>query len=240
MKHIFLFLTILFISGSLAGQCLYFKTKVELKGSLAILSRMVNGSSVTYQKNNKIKSISKSMGVTQEIISVDDKVTILNKFNPKCAVITKAELEEDSLENDMHTTDLQIEHTSESQKLLEYNCVKTIIRYKIKGCNYETTVWSTKEINVPRPAVKPLESMKRNSYLAALESIEGFVMKTETHMSASAVKTIVTVIDINFKEIDDSVFEVDDKLCKKPLNLKEYKKELQIQKANQHISPGGF
>lgn len=238
MKYTFTFLALLLITGALTAQCLYSKTKVELKGSMAIFSRLVNATSVSYQKNNKVRSITKSMGVTQEIISLSDKVIILNKFSPKCAVITKAELAEDSLENEMPTTDVQIEKTSESQKLLEYDCVKTIIRYKIKGMNYETAVWSTKEITVPTPAVKPLESMKRSSYLAALESIEGFVLKTETYMKSSAAKTIVTVIEISTKEFDDSVFEVDDKLCKEPLNLKEYKNELQRQKASRATGTG--
>lgn len=204
------------------------------------MSKMMNGSSVTYQKNNKVKSISKSMGVTQEIISLIDKVIILNKYNPKCAIITKAELAEDSLENDMPTTDIQIELASETEKILEYTCIKTIIRYKIKGYNYETSVWSTKEVEVPNSVVKPLESMKCSSYLAALQTIDGFVMRTETYMSASAVKTIATVTEVSTNEIEDSVFEVEDKACKKPLNLKEYKKELQIQKARQHIGAGSF
>lgn len=236
MKHLFLFF---FISGHLISQNLYFKTKIEIKGSLAIMSKMVNGSSITYQKGSKVRSITKSMGVTQEIISTTDQVIILNKYSPRCAIITKAELAEDSLENDMPTTDIQIEKTKEIDKILEYTCIKTIIRYKIKGLSYETLVWSTMDIPVPKPDIKPLESMKQNSYMESLKHIEGFVMKTETYMNASAVKTIATVIEVNTGNIEDSVFEIKDKSCKDPLNLKEYKKELQRQKATR-VTTGSF
>ena len=70
------------------------------------------------------------------------------------------------------------------------------------------------------------ELMKKNALTVAIQSIEGFPMQIETLMKANGVKTIGTVTEINTKDIKESEFEVESKKCKKPMNLKEYKKYL--------------
>ena len=52
---------------------------------------------------------------SQVQITETDKVTIFNSAETNCAIITKAELLEDSLENDVYATEVQIEKTNETK-----------------------------------------------------------------------------------------------------------------------------
>ncbi|HOZ87876.1 MAG TPA: hypothetical protein PL029_08965 [Bacteroidia bacterium] len=213
-----------------SAQNFYFKTEVTIDGVPAMFAKMGKSTTSFYQKGNKIKTASTTMNATQEVITVEDQVTITNKNDPKCVVITRAELVEDSLENDIRSTDVTVEKTTDTEKFLGYTCVKTIVRYKIDGFNYQSNYWCTTEIKVPDPGKKPLEYTKRNSLSAAVQQLEGFPLKTETTMAFNDMKTISTVTEVNTKEIDEAVFEPLTGLCKKPINLAAYKQELLRQK----------
>jgi hypothetical protein len=212
------------------GQNFYFKSETNIEGGLAILSSMVKSSMTFYQKDNQIKTVTTMFKNTQEVICDENKLAITNERAPKCAIFTRAQLLLDSLENDMNTTDVRVEKTTETEKLLGYNCLKTIIRYKIDGYEYQGNFWCTKEITAPKPDVKPLEYTKRNALFIATQELDGFPLKTETIMFSTNMKTITLVTEVNTKDIDYSVFALAGNRCKKPYNLEEYKAELLRQK----------
>ncbi|MES2678458.1 MAG: hypothetical protein V4635_01175 [Bacteroidota bacterium] len=239
MNRFSLLFVILFAVAFCSGQNFYFKTEVNIEGVPAMFAKMGKSTSDFYQKGNKIKTASTVMNATQEVISLEDQVTITNTHEPKCALITRAELVEDSLENDVKATDVSAEKTSETEKFLGYTCAKTIVRYKIDGFEHQSNYWCTKEINAPKPAKKPLEYTKRNSLFVVMQQLDGFPLKTETIMNFNGMKTISTVTEVNTKEIDDAVFEPLTGLCKKPMNMAAYKQELLRQKIEAKMMNNG-
>jgi hypothetical protein len=204
----------------------------------SIMGKMAKSIVTTSYKKDAIKVESKIMGAVQTQFFEEDKTTIINSMGPDCAVINKSELVEDSLENDVNVKDVTIEKTSETKKFLGFVCKKIIIRYKVVQVSEfesEMITWYTNEIKFPSANFKPMEITKRNALNAALQSLEGISLYSETTMKFNDVKTIGKVTEINTKPIDASEFVPSAKACKKPLNLKEYKKEIQKRKNRSQI-----
>ena len=233
MKKITTLVLLTFISSSVLAQSLFVKTESSVEGMPAMVAKLSKSSSTSFYKDNRVKTEIKTMMFSQVQITETDKVTIFNSAETNCAIITKAELLEDSLENDVYATEVQIEKTNETKKILGYDCVKTIIRYKVAntdskvvGLESEMTFWTTTAVIIPKTKQPMPELMKKNALTVAIQSVEGFPMQIETWMKANGVKTIGTVTEINTKDIKESEFELDSKKCKKTMNLKEYKKYL--------------
>lgn len=225
------FLLVLLITNS-AAQSLSYKSESTIEGMPAMVVKMSKTSSTVYCKNNKTKTVTKTMSYTQTQITEEDKVTITNTSEPNCVLITKGDLQQDSLVNTMYVKDVKVTKSSETKKISGYTCTKTTILYKVanadaKGSSVESemTVWCTQEIKLPQQE-NSLEITKQNALTKAMRSLDGFPVQTENVMKSNGMKTIVTVSDVSTKELDDSVFKIDSKACKKPMTIKEYNQYL--------------
>ena len=232
MKKISAFFLFLFLTKISTAQSLSYKSESTIEGMPAMVVKMSKTSSTVYCKNTKTKTVTKTMSYTQTQINEEDKVTIINTSEPTCVVITKTDLQEDSLVNTMYVQDVKITKSAETKKISGYTCTKTTITYKIantdaKGSSFESEmiIWCTQEIKLPQQQ-NSLEITKQNALTKAMRSLDGFPIQTENIMKSNGMKTIVTVSDVSTKDLDDSVFKIDSKACKKPMSIKEYNQYL--------------
>jgi len=242
MKSYLIVFCLAFSTG-LVAQSLYVKSETETKGLPAMVAKMSKSSSEVWMKPGKTKTKTKLMAYTQTQYSTSEGVTILNTADPKCVIISKQELAEDSILNNVYTTDVVVKKTQESRVILGYTCYKTIMTYKAANSEregvkltYEMLLWVCPDLKWGNAQAGGLESSKRNSLSVALQRLEGFVLHSETLVKENNMKVIVSTTAISEKSIPDSEFEVAASACKKFLNLKEYNAYLK----KQNIKPTGW
>lgn len=209
------------------AQDLYTKSQTEIKGLPSFVAKRTNATILSYYKPDKLKIETNMMDSKQiNLIGVSGATVINHIANDKnCGQFSREELNKDSLEMDAKIESVQIERTSETKKVLGYTCKKIIIRYQVtQGVNYDCVMelWCTDEIKIPSNNNLP-ELNKRNALTAALISLNTFPLETETLMKSNNVRTISKVVELSTQQIDDKVFTIEPKDCKKTLNLKDYK-----------------
>ena len=227
MKTFFSLLLFTLCMGNLRSQDLYTRTQSETLGLPSFITKRTNATTITYYKKNKLKIEISTMDSKQTNLLTEQGASILNQIGPdkNCGHFTREEMNADSLEIDAVVTDVKIEKTEETKTILGYTCKKIIIRYKISQVTTyasEMRLWCTDEVKLPSGAKLP-ELNKRNALTVAIMNLNSFPLETETLMELNNVSTVSKVVELSTKEIDEEVFTMNPKDCKKPLNLKDYK-----------------
>lgn len=228
MKSLLL-LVVLVLNARLFAQSLYVKSETEMEGVPAMVAKMSKGTTETWMKPGKTKTKTKLMTYTQTQYNTGEGVVILSTTDPKCVKISKHELSEDSIINNVYTSDVIVKKTNETKTILGYTCTKTIITYKAANkereeikMSYEMTLWVCSSLNFANNSAAGLESTKRNSLGVALQQVEGFVLRSETLVLENNMKIVVTATAISEKTIPDVEFEPTVGACDKSMSLKEY------------------
>jgi Domain of unknown function (DUF4412) len=242
MKSLFL-LIVFVLNTRLFAQSLYVKSETEMEGVPAMVAKMSKGTTETWMKPGKTKTKTKLMTYTQTQYNTDEGVVILSTVDPKCVKISKRELSEDSIINNVYTSDVIVKKTNETKTILGYTCTKTIITYKAANnerdavkMSYEMTLWICTALNFANNPTAGFESTKRNSLSVALQQVEGFVLRSETLVRENNMKIIVTATAISEKTIADVEFEPTVGACDKFMSLREYNAFLK----KQNIKPTGW
>ncbi len=225
----YLTLTVLLFYQLSFSQSLYVKTETEMEGLPAMIAKMSKSSTETWMKPGKSKTRTKLMTYTQTQYNTENEVLILNTADPKCVKITKHELTEDSIINNVYTSEVVVKKTNETKSILGYPCTKTIITYKAANnerdgikMSYEMTLWVCTSLKFSNTQSAVLETTKRNSLGVALQQMEGFVLRSETLVKENNMKIIVSATSVSEKTIDDGEFEPKAGACDKFMSLREY------------------
>jgi hypothetical protein len=237
MKNSLFLLLSLLLYGHCNGQYLVIKSTTETQGMPEILNKMGKSFSVIYTKKGMIKTETTVMKTLQTNLIEKDKITVTNP--DLCGIFTKEELLTNGLNDDVEYKDVTVTKTEETENILGFNCKKAILNFKIVRSGeheYESIVWYTTEIQQPDNSDLP-QLTKPNDFTRAMSSLGGVVLHTQLLMKSTNVTTLTRVTEISTNKIDDSVFMVNEKLCKKPKNLQDYKKEL---KKREHRADSGF
>jgi hypothetical protein len=236
-------LVVLALNNLFFAQSLYVKSETEMEGVPAMIAKMSKGTTETWMKPGKTKSKTKLMTYTQTQYNSGEGIIILNTTDPKCVKISKHELSEDSIINNVYTSDVVVKKTNETKTILGYPCTKTIVTYKAANnqrdavkMSYEMTLWVCTSLKFSNTPSAGLESTKRNSVSVALQQVEGFVLRSETLVKENNMKIIVTATAISEKTIADVEFEPTVGACDKFLNLREYNAYLK----KQNTKPTGW
>jgi hypothetical protein len=178
-------------------------------------------------------------GYTMTQLQKHDTLYIANSSEKDCARISRAETLQDSLDPGVIFSEVKVQKLDLTSKILGYTCKKAIIRYKTnqKGAmstSEEMSVWYTEEIQSWDSKQSALPYMGHNPLEAAMRSLGGPVLKTESYSKLTGISIRVNVTGISTSEIPEEVFQLGPKQCKKFLNLKEYK--ALVKKRNQQAN----
>jgi len=236
-------LVVLALNNLFFAQSLYVKSETEMEGVPAMVAKMSKGTTETWMKPGKTKTKTQLMTYTQTHYNTGEGVVILNTADPKCVKISKHELSEDSIINTVYTSEVVVKKTNETKNILGYPCTKTIVTYKAANnerdgvkMSYEMTLWVSTSLKSPNYSSTGLECTKRNSLNAALQQVDGFVLRSETLVKENNMKIIVDVKAISEKTIADVEFEPTVGACDKFLNLREFNAYLK----KQNTKPTGW
>ena len=236
-------LVVLALNNLFYAQSLYVKSETEMEGVPAMIAKMSKGTTETWMKPGKTKTKTKLMTYTQTQYNTGEGVIILSTTDPKCVKISKHELSEDSIINNVYTSDVVVKKTNETKTILGYPCTKTIVTYKAANnerdavkMSYEMTLWVCTSLKFSNNPSVGLESTKRNSLSVALQQIEGFVLRSESLVKENNMKIIVTATAISEKTINDVEFEPTVGACDKFMSLREYNAYLK----KQNTKPTGW
>ncbi len=236
-------LVVLALNNLFYAQSLYVKSETEMEGVPAMIAKMSKGTTETWMKPGKTKTKTKLMTYTQTQYNTGEGVIILSTTDPKCVKISKHELSEDSIINNVYTSDVVVIKTNETKTILGYPCTKTIVTYKAANnerdavkMSYEMTLWVCTSLKFSNNPSVGLESTKRNSLSVALQQIEGFVLRSESLVKENNMKIIVTATAISEKTINDVEFEPTVGACDKFMSLREYNAYLK----KQNTKPTGW
>jgi hypothetical protein len=209
---------------SAGAQDLYLKYESRTEG-LPLVGKMAKNITEIWCTTNERKSEMTMMNATQTELVSPDKVIITNTKPKSCAFITRQDLVSDSLDANGNYQNVNVMLTNDEKVILGYKCKKAIITYVVSSVGtyaYELIIWYTSELQYPASDKLP-EYRKKDAYTNALMSLKGIALETETIMKSNNVRVYSNATSVSTKPINSSVFNADMNLCKKPMNLQEYK-----------------
>jgi hypothetical protein len=207
----------------LKSQDLYIKSEVQMVGIESGMD-IPKSTIITHCTNGKVLSVISFLGRKDFLkLTEPGKVTMIQP--DACGVFSKEELNEEKFEDEEIYSDVLVSFSDEQRKILGYQCKKAIINFTLTkdGNSSEnfTFIWYTNQL---KPISNDLPSVnKKNDYTDALQHIGGIVLYTETGMKSNTMRTINSVTEISTNKIDEKVFSVADRMCKKPKSLAEFK-----------------
>jgi len=232
----FSIILVMLISNALIGQTGYFmRSEIETAAN-----GFNNGKTTmtvsTYVKGEdmKIETINKTS--TQLQYYIGDKVTVITKeknADNVCGEGTRDEMKDIIKESDKtEYKDLKVEKTNKTETILGYECKKAIIKYKIAVMGFEmkmeNVLWYTDKISLGNDISTGDASNigVSNAYVDAVKALGGITLKQESNSNGTSL-AVMKVMQIEKKEIAESVFAIDAKDCKKMLTLKEQKDKIE-------------
>lgn len=235
-------LAILITTLSSFSQSLTFTTETSSSSENEMINKVLqqsNSKLITYTKGEHYLSVMVMPGYTMTQLQKHDTLYIANSSEKDCARISRAETLQDSLDPGVIFSEVKVQKLDLTSKILGYTCKKAIIRYKTnqKGAmstSEEMSVWYTEEIQSWDSKQSALPYMGHNPLEAAMRSLGGPVLKTESYSKLTGISIRVNVTGISTSEIPEEVFQLGPKQCKKFLNLKEYK--ALVKKRNQQAN----
>ena len=151
-----------------------------------------------FKDNKYITNLSAGMGLFKTSFIVDrdeNEFSQLVKLVDKKYILTlKDEEVEESLS---HMSSFTIEHTEETKQILNYTCKKSIITIN-NGTNDAFSVFYTDQINIETP-----------NWCNQFKEIGGLMLEYQYEKYDVCMR--FTAEKIEFKEIDDTEFEIDKK-----------------------------
>lgn len=141
------------------------------------------------------------MNGTETLYLKDKNQTILiNQTNKTYTILSPSSGEPSKMQGDVKVT-----KTNETQKILNYNCTKTIVTVTDKGKTLEQIFWTTKEIK--DFDLKSLTSQRVSSRQSLFyDNIEGVPLKME--MSMPEAKMVMQVTEIKKESLPNSTFAI--------------------------------
>lgn len=153
-------------------------------------------------KNGNTLSIMEGgvMDGTETLYLKDKNQTFLINESSKTYMVLSNSGESSKMQGDVKVT-----KTSETQKILNYNCTKTIVTVTDKGKTLEQIFWTTKEIK--DFDLKSLTSQRISSAQSLFyDNIEGVPLKME--MTMPEAKMVMQVTEIKKKTLSNSTFSI--------------------------------
>lgn len=238
----FVGLAFLFSTLNAFSQSITFTTETSSTSENAMMNKILqqaNSEIVTYTKADQYLSVMVVSGYTMTQLQKNDTLYIVNSKEKDCARISRSETLQDSLDNGVIISDVKVQKLDLTIKILGYSCKKAIIQYKANqggtmGVSEVMSVWYTEEIQSWDSKQSGIQYMGHNPLEAAIRSLGGAVLKTESYSKSTGITTSVNVTGISTSDIPEEVFKLSPKQCKKYLNLKEYK--ALVKKRNQQAA----
>lgn len=113
--------------------------------------------------------------------------------------------ESKSLENDMRVS---FKKTGKQEKISGFACAEYLVSTEVKGEKMDAFIWTTNDIKVPRP---PAQKSQSRGFDAMFQyNIEGFPVKYvyTSGPETGSMKTEVTLLEFNTKELSGQLFEI--------------------------------
>lgn len=224
------------------SQSLTFTTETSSSSENAMMNKMLQQSNsilVTYTKGDLYLSVMVIPGYTMTQLQKNDTLYIASSREKDCARISRAETLQDSLDGGVIFSEIEVKKSDITEKIMGYTCKRAIVQYKTKqsgamSTSEQMSVWYTDEILSWDSKQLRIEYMGHNSLEAAMRSLGGAVLKTESYSKATGITSRVIVTGISTNDIPEEVFKLSPKQCKNFLNLKEYK--ALVKKRNQQAA----
>lgn len=205
LPHILIIITALFLIGcggksskDSAGIVSYKVTYPKMDKTNFMFEFMPKKMELIFKDNKYITNLSAGMGLFKTSFIVDrdeNEFSQLVKLVDKKYILTlKDEEVEESLS---HMSSFTIEHTEETKQILNYTCKKSIITIN-NGTNDAFSVFYTDQINIETP-----------NWCNQFKEIGGLMLEYQYEKYDVCMR--FTAEKIEFKEIDDTEFEIDKK-----------------------------
>ncbi|MCI0750501.1 MAG: DUF4412 domain-containing protein [Flammeovirgaceae bacterium] len=165
-------------------------------------SMMPTGFTVKIKNGNTLTSMEGGMMANNETLYKKDKnqTYFLNKGNKTYTVLNQGNQASGHMQGEVKIT-----KTAETQKILNYNCSKTIVTITDKGKSIDQIFWTTTEIK--DLDLKSLAKQRMGAGQSMFyENIEGIPLKIE--MTMPQAKMIMVVTEIKKEAVSTATFEI--------------------------------
>jgi hypothetical protein len=163
---------------------------------------MPTGFTLKIKNGNTLSVMEGGMMAGNETLYLKDKdqTYLINTANKTYTV-----LPQNSGATNKPPADVKVRKTTETQKILNYTCTKTIVTVTDKGKSIDQIFWTTSEIK--DFDLKSLSSQRAgNGQSMYYENLEGVPLKME--MTMPQAKMIMEVKEIKKETLSNSVFEI--------------------------------
>jgi hypothetical protein len=166
-------------------------------------SMMPTGFTIKIKNGNTLTIMEGGMVAGNETLYLKDKnqTYILNKPNKTYSVVPQGS----NAPGKSPQGEVKVTKTTETQKILNYTCTKTIVKITDKGKSIDQIFWTTNEIK--DFDLKSLSNQKMgNGQSMYYENLEGVPLKMEMIMPQA--KIVMQVTEIKKETLASTVFEI--------------------------------